>query len=186
MTPSHAPWYDAVPDERLDSRARDGDNRPMSSVIVRLSHRYAAPVERVFDAWLNPAQACRFLFATRTGNIMRCQIDARVGGGFTVTDRRPFADGDESVFDAEHRGTYVEIVRPQRLVFDFSVEPYGESSRVTLEFQSTGTSACELLLTHELGDGEDALAYEARTRKGWTTMLATLERELFPRRIQLF
>ena len=158
----------------------------MTSVIVRVAHRYAAPVERVFDAWLNPAQARRFLFATRTGNIMRCQIDARVGGGFTVTDRRPQADGDESVFDAEHRGTYVEIDRPRRLVFDFSVEPYGGSNRVTLEFQAMGPSACELVLTQDLGEGEDAQAYEAQTRKGWTTMLATLERELFPRRIQLF
>jgi uncharacterized protein YndB with AHSA1/START domain len=158
----------------------------MSSVIVRVTHRFAAPAERVFDAWLNPAQACRFLFATRTGNIMRCQIDPRVGGGFTVTDRRPHADGDESVFDAEHRGTFVEIERPRRLVFDFSVEPYGDSSRVTVEIQPQGSGACELTLAHDLGEGDDAQAYEDRARKGWATMLGTLERELFPRRIQIF
>ena len=157
----------------------------MTSVIVRVAHRYAAPAERVFDAWLNPAQACRFLFATRTGNIMRCQIDAKVGGGFTVTDRRPYADGDESVFDAEHRGTFVEIVRPQRRVFDVSVEPYGHSTRVTLEFQAMGPSACEVVVSEDVGEGEDP-AFEAQRRKGWATMLATLERELFPRRIQLF
>lgn len=158
----------------------------MSSLVtVRVAHRFAAPAERVFDAWLNPAQACRFLFATRTGNIMRCQIDAREGGSFTVTDRRPHADGDESVFDAEHRGTYVEIERPRRLVFDFWVEPSDETSRVVIEIEPQGSQACELTLTHDLGDGESARAYEAQTRKGWATMLATLEKELFPRRIQL-
>jgi uncharacterized protein YndB with AHSA1/START domain len=157
----------------------------MSSVIVRVTHRFAAPAERVFDAWLNPAQARRFLFATRTGNIMGCQIDPWVGGSFVVTDRRPHADGDESVFDAEHRGTYIEIHRPRRLVFDFSVEPYGESSRVVLDIEPLGATACELTLTHDLGEGEDARAYEPQTRKGWANMLATMERELFPRRIQL-
>jgi uncharacterized protein YndB with AHSA1/START domain len=157
----------------------------MSSVIVRVTHRFAAPAEKIFDAWLTPALASRFLFATRTGNIMRCQIDPRVGGGFTVTDRRPHADGDESVFDAEHRGTYVEIQRPRRLAFDFHVEPYGNSTRVMLEFEPLGSSGCELTLTHDLGDDAEAVAFEPQTRKGWANMLATLERELFPRRILL-
>jgi uncharacterized protein YndB with AHSA1/START domain len=164
-----------------------GDNRRMSSpVTVCVSHRFLAPAERVFDAWLNPTQASRFLFATRTGNIMRCQIEPWEGGHFTVTDRRPQADGDESVFDAEHHGTYVEIARPRRLVFDFGVGPgVEETSRVTIRIEPMGATACELHLSHDLGDGEDALAYEAQTRKGWTTILATLEREWFPRRILL-
>jgi uncharacterized protein YndB with AHSA1/START domain len=163
-----------------------GDNQRMSSsVIVNVSHRYQASAERVFDAWLNPTQASRFLFATRTGNIMRCEIEPWEGGQFSVTDRRPPADGDESVFDAEHHGTYVEIARPRRLVFDFSVGVAEETTRVTIRFEPLGAAACELHLSHELGDDETARAYEAQTRKGWTTMLATLERTWFPRRILL-
>ena len=152
-------------------------------VVVRISHRYAAPVERVFDAWLTPALAARFLFATRTGNIMRCEIDPREGGGFLVTDRRPNADGDESVFDAEHRGTYLVIDRPRLLVFEFSVPAYGEPGRVTLDFQPLSPQSCELTLTHEMGDSDIAQAFADSSRKGWDRMLATLERELFPRRI---
>lgn len=156
-----------------------------TAVTVRVSHRYCAPAEKLFDAWLTPAQAARFLFRTRTGNVMQCQIQPTVGGGFTVTDRRPAADGDESVFDVVHLGKYLEISRPGRLVFDLSVLNMGadESTRVTVDFQPLSASTCEVTITQDLGDGRDAQFHEAPSRKGWTSMLQTIERELFPRRV---
>lgn len=150
-------------------------------IIVRVTHRYTVSAERVFDAWLTPAQAGRFLFATRTGNILHCEVDARVGGEFTVTDRRPNADGDESFFDAQHRGRYVEMRRPTRLAFDFSVEPFfDDTTRVTLDITPAGLG-CELTLTHDLGENPDARAYAERTRQGWANMLAQLEKVLTTR-----
>lgn len=155
-----------------------------SSVVIRVAHRYSAPAERVFDAWLTPGQAARFLFRTRTGNVMQCVITPEVGGGFTVTDRRPTADGDESVFDVVHMGKYVEISRPKRLVFDLTVLTYTEdTTRVTVDVVPLGPQASELVLTHEMGSGEPARIMEETTRKGWVNMLALMERELFPRRV---
>ena len=155
-----------------------------SSVVVRVSHRYSASAERVFDAWLTPGQASRFLFRTRTGNVMQCVITPEVGGGFTVTDRRPTADGDESVFDVVHMGKYVEIARPRRLVFDLTVLTYTEdTTRVTVELAPLGSQACELTLTHDLGASDTARILEATTAKGWVNMLQLMERELFPRRV---
>ena len=148
-------------------------------VTVRVTRRFNVPIERVFDAWLTPSQAARFLFATRTGNVLHCEIEPAVGGGFVVTDRRPVADGDESFFDAQHRGTYVEIDRPSRLVFDFVVEPYTHApTRVTLDFVPMGVSICELVLTHDLGEGDDAKANAKRTEQGWTRMLEQLDKLL--------
>lgn len=149
---------------------------------VRVMHKYNVPSERVFDAWLTPAQAGRFLFATRTGNILHCEIDPSVGGQFTVTDRRPVADGDESFFDAQHRGVYLEIERPHRLAFDFSVEPYSDApTRVTIDIVSMGPQMCELVLTHDLGESETARANADRARKGWENMLAQLDKLLTTR-----
>ena len=153
-----------------------------SNVTVRVTHRYNVPVERVFDAWLNPSLAARFLFATRTGNILHCEMRPEVGGHFTVTDRRPVADGDESFFDAEHRGTYIEIDRPSRLVFDFAVEPYTDSpTRVTLDFVQLGISVTDLVLTQDLGNDEHARAMAKRSEQGWTRMLGQLEKVLTTR-----
>jgi uncharacterized protein YndB with AHSA1/START domain len=155
-----------------------------SHVVVRVSHRYCASAERVFDAWLTPGQASRFLFRTRTGNVMQCVITPKVGGGFTVTDRRPTADGDESVFDVVHMGKYVEIARPRRLVFDLTVLTYTEdTTRVTVEVAPLGPQACELSLSHDLGDNEMVCILEDATHKSWVNMLALMERELFPRRV---
>ena len=155
-----------------------------SPVVIRVSHRYSASAERVFDAWLTPGQASRFLFRTRTGNVMQCVITPEVGGGFTVTDRRPMADGDESVFDVVHMGKYVEIARPRRLVFDLTVLTYTEeTTRVTVEVTPLGSQASELTLTHELGNNDTARYMEETTTKGWVNMLALIERELFPRRV---
>lgn len=152
------------------------------SVTVRVTRRINASPDRVFDAWLTPATAARFLFATRTGNILHCDIDARVGGGFLVTDRRPLADGDESCYEAQHRGTYVEIERFHRIVFDFTADPtVNTPTRVTLDFVPMGVNKCEVVLTHELGEGDDAKTYAKRTEQGWARMLEQLDKVLTTR-----
>jgi uncharacterized protein YndB with AHSA1/START domain len=111
---------------------------PGTIVITR---RFDFSIERVFDAWLDPAKASKFLFATPTGQMVRVDIDARVGGSFNITRR----DGD----DVEHIGTYLEIDRSRRLVFTFSVPKYSaEVTRVIIDLEPLPTG-CELTLTHE-------------------------------------
>jgi uncharacterized protein YndB with AHSA1/START domain len=133
------------------------------SVTVRVTRRFTASAERVFDAWLDPQKTGKWLFATATGQMVRVEIDARVGGRFVFTDRR---NGE----DVEHVGEYLEIDRPHRLVFTFMVPKYSQiSTRVTIEIMPVG-SGCELTLTHEGVLPE----YQSRTESGWTTILGGL------------
>lgn len=133
-----------------------------ATIVVR--RRFEAPPERVFDAWLDPARAAKFLFATPTGEIVKVEIDARVGGSFLIVDRRP------EVGEAEHFGRYVEIDRPRRLAFDFAIErDMKDATRVTIDIKPVG-EGCELTLTHE-GVWQD---YAERTEGGWTTILEGL------------
>ena len=66
--------------------------RLQHSVLVRATHRFDASAEHVYDAFLDPSRAGTFLFGTPTGRIVRCEIDARVGGTFTIVDRRDKED----------------------------------------------------------------------------------------------
>jgi uncharacterized protein YndB with AHSA1/START domain len=133
---------------------------------VRVSRRYAAPPEAVFDAFTDPARAGKFLFATPAGEMVRVDIDARPGGAFVITERR---DGE----DIEHAGEYIEVERPRRLSFDFSVPKFStQRTRVTIDIAPNGDDAAELTLTHEgVLDG-----WEEKTKAGWATILEALAR----------
>ena len=129
---------------------------PGKMIITR---RFDFPIERVFDAWLDPARAGKFLFATPTGTMVRVEIDPRVGGSFNLTRR----DGE----DVEHVGTYLEIDRPRRLDFTFRVPKFSaQMTTVRLDLKPLATG-CELTLSHEgvLPEWLD------RTREGWGMIL---------------
>jgi uncharacterized protein YndB with AHSA1/START domain len=125
-------------------------------------HRYAALPERVFDAFLDVQIARRFLFATATGEMITAEIEPRVGGRFTFTERRP------DMGDVRHVGEYLEIDRPRRLVFTFGVPQFdARMTFVTIEIRPEG-NGCELTLTHD-GVPPD---YAKRTHEGWSRILA--------------
>ena len=137
-----------------------------SRVTVRVLHRYLASAERVFDAWLDPKTAGKWLFATPTGQMTRVEIDPRPGGKFTIVRR------DREEF--EHVGEYVEIDRPRRLVFTFGVPMLSpEFTRVAIEIVRVGPG-CELTLAQD-GVPPD---YAEPNVKGWTMILDSLERAL--------
>jgi uncharacterized protein YndB with AHSA1/START domain len=144
--------------------------KPEDTVSVRVVHRFAASAERVFDAWLDPSKVCKFLFATATGQNVRAEVDARVGGRFIIVDRR---NGQ----DVEHVGSYVAIERPRRLAFDLSVPKYSsDQSRVEIAIQPLARG-CELTLVQHMparyADGQ------GRARDGWRRILEMLE-EIVP------
>jgi uncharacterized protein YndB with AHSA1/START domain len=133
---------------------------------IRITRRFDASIERVFDAWLDPEKAGQWLFATPTGTMVRVEIDARVGGSFVFTRRE-----NE---DIEHVGTYLEIDRPRRLVFTFGVPKFSaQSTRVTIDLKPLPTG-CELTLTHEGVLPE----WAERTNEGWGKILEALAANL--------
>lgn len=133
----------------------------MTATVTVERHLAAAP-ERVFDAWLDPEALGDWLFRTPDGKLERVEVDARLGGGFVVAERR-----GETL--AEHFGEYVELERARRLAFDFWTSFSAERTRVVLTIAPYGDGSL-LTLTHE-GVWAD---YEEKTRQGWAMILEGL------------
>ncbi|TMQ48787.1 MAG: SRPBCC domain-containing protein [Candidatus Eisenbacteria bacterium] len=130
---------------------------------VRVTRRFASPPERVFDAWLDPQRARTFLFSTPAGEIVRAEIDPRVGGTFRIVDRRQGKD-------VEHVGTYLELERPRRIAFEYSAD-HSDRSRVSLDVVPSG-SGSGVTLIHELHPKWADFA--ERAHAAWTMMLEKL------------
>jgi uncharacterized protein YndB with AHSA1/START domain len=131
------------------------------TVEIVVMKRYEAPPERVFDAFLDPDLARDFLFATATGTMIRAEIDPRVGGRFTFTERRP------DMGDVEHTGEYLEIDRPRRLAFTFGVPQFSPvMTTVAIEI-APRDGGCELTLVND-GVLEE---YAEGSTEGWSRIL---------------
>lgn len=141
-----------------------------ATVNVRVVRRFAAPAEHVFDAWLTPRVLGQWMFgpSVREEKILRLDIDPRVGGTFSMLVER-----QGEIID--HLGTYLEIDRPQRLVFTWGIRGVSDpdDSRVAIDIAPTD-DGCELTLTHSLHP--DWAEYAQRTEHGWNTMLDVLQR----------
>jgi uncharacterized protein YndB with AHSA1/START domain len=131
---------------------------------IRLTRHLRAHPRAVYDAWLDPAIAGSWLFATATRPMTHARIDARVGGAFHLVDV-------DSRGTTHYRGHYVELRAPQRLAFVLHIDPVlpmATNVRVALRATPRG---CSLLLVHDDVPG----ARSAAMRQRWTGILFGLD-----------
>ena len=112
------------------------------TAVVRVERSYRAPAARVFDAWLDPAIAGRWLFAMASQPLVRVDIDARVAGAFCLVERY----AGTLVL---HTGTYVALVPPRRLAFTLSSSDRAETDSLVTVAIAPQRMGCVLALSHE-------------------------------------
>lgn len=136
-------------------------------VHARVTRRFAAPAERVFDAWLDVAMIGRWMFGSNVRDelIVRLGLEPRVGGTFSFVVNRQGTEID-------HVGQYLELERPHRLVFTWGTrDSLPHTSRVIVEIVPMGAE-CELTLTHEMSaEWKD---FVDRAAGSWRKMLEAL------------
>ena len=139
-----------MPDARLDNNT------------LHLSRIFDAPRERVFDAWTKEEQFIQWMCPPGV-EITLCEIDVRRGGAWRIDGRN-----ERGVFSSS--GVYLEVVRPERLVFtwahhadgDFN-HPRGHETTVRVELRGLGNRT-ELILIHgPFADSEDFACH----KQGW-------------------
>lgn len=136
---------------------------PTFDVKVIVTHRFKAPPDAVFDAWIT-GNNVRLWFSPGHGPTAGVAVDPRPGGAFLFVQRR----GDENV---EHIGKYEAFDRPHRLAFTWQVKGNPDSSRVQVDLIAVDGGTA-LTLTHE--QGAHWAPYVDRTKALWQRMLAAM------------
>lgn len=135
--------------------------------LLRIKRHYRASPERVFDAWLDPKLAGRWLFTTPESEAHKTEIDARVGGKWTITDRRGGTDYTAI-------GEYLEIDRPRSIVFTFGMPQFSDGfDKVIVEIAPDGDGSILTLTQIGLPPGSEKPLME-----GWGKMFDALETAL--------
>jgi uncharacterized protein YndB with AHSA1/START domain len=137
---------------------------------ISVSRRFDTAAERLFDAWIDPGIASKWLYATDDGEITRCDLDARVGGRWTIVRRGPSPEPPNEVMDIEHTGEYLVIDRPRRLEFTFGVPKFSDEMTTVSIGIAPVHEGCELTLTNDGVPKE----WAERTEQGWRMLLDRL------------
>ena len=106
----------------------------MEDLTVDIEKTINAPIERVFDAWLDPELLSRFMLPMPGMKNPRVTCDPREGGNFEIL----MYVGENEV---PHTGRYLEVDRPHRLAFSWVSPASRDDSVVTLTFAEAALSA---------------------------------------------
>ena len=113
----------------------------MNELTVNLSKTINAPIEKAFDAWLDPVKLSQFILPMPGMPAPETETDAREGGRFTII----MQVGDDKI---PHTGQYLELDRPHKLVFSWESPYSSENSTVTLKFSSLDAQTTNIELSH--------------------------------------
>jgi uncharacterized protein YndB with AHSA1/START domain len=137
----------------------------MTDLTVNIDKVINAPIEKVFDAWLNPKMLSKFMKGMPDKTDTDVEIDAREGGRFKFV----MHVGDEKI---PHTGKYVEISRPDKLVFTWKSQySVVDNSTVTLNFTKMDDNKTNVMLTHVKFIDEEA---RSGHEEGWGNILDKL------------
>ena len=113
----------------------------MTELMVNIEKTINAPIEKVFDAWLDPKMLAQFMTPMPGMPESDVENNAQEGGEFTIVMHA----GDDRL---QHTGKYLEINRPDKLVFTWVSHRSVDDSIVTLNFTKTDDGKTNVALSH--------------------------------------
>lgn len=141
----------------------------MSELTLEISRTLNAPIESVFNAWLDPQMLARFMIPGQGMTVPQAHTDPVTGGRFSIL----MQSGDKQI---PHSGEYLKIEPYTQLIFTWE-SPFSMSgSTVTLDL-SPAEEGTLLKLTHvKFPDEQSRSNHEG----GWTSILRELHTVLSP------
>ncbi len=157
--------------------------KTVEETLVRIEQTFDAPREQIFDAWVKKDLLEQW-FAPDGCTLHIARLDVREGGGYHWCIKNP------SFGECWTTGSYLEVIRPERLVFTATIAdadgiprtpesqghdaawPHHTSVRVTFAERAGGT-----VITLEQ-DVSERLARQTGAHPSWLQMLDRLKRQL--------
>lgn len=139
---------------------------------IRLSKIVAAPVEKVFAAWTDPAGMVNWYAPSDDFTTSVMEVDPRVGGTYRIAMKHKDQPEPNIV-----SGQYCRVEPPYVLSFTWAWEsPRADvhETQVTLEFRPKGDET-ELVFTHDRFRDEELRKGHTQ---GWTGIMNRLARDL--------
>lgn len=97
-----------------------------------VTRTFNAPARLLFDAWTKPELLTRWWVPKSFGlNLLSCELDVRVGGGYRLEFGHPSAEKPVAFF-----GKYIEVTPHSRLAW--TNEESSEGSVTTVTFEENG------------------------------------------------
>jgi len=140
---------------------------------LRLTRRYDAPRGRVFDAWTDPELLRRWWAAVQGWETSTAEVDLRPQGRYRLSMRNPESGEEYTV-----AGEYVDVRRPERLIYTWTWEGDAEIMRgsegtlVEVEFAEDGDGTAVFVRHSGFADGRIRDLHD----EGWSGCLASLGR----------
>jgi uncharacterized protein YndB with AHSA1/START domain len=137
----------------------------MTDLTLTVDKTIHASIEKVFDAWLDPEMLSQFMMPMPGMPASDVENDAREGGGFTIIMHA----GDDRL---PHTGKYLEISRPDKLVFTWVSHCSVDKSIVTLIFTKLEENETNISLSHVRFIDEKT---RSNHESGWGNILDKLD-----------
>ena len=144
----------------------------MSDQQVVIKKIFSAPIELVFNAFVEPSQMMQW-YSPENMTTPRAESDLREGGSYTVA----MVYNDTPDQEVTVRGVYKEIEKPTKLRFSWQWDGQEDETDVTVELRELSDSQTELTLTHGgFVDKEYQKGFAmADHQKGWNSAFNKLD-----------
>ena len=143
-------------------------------IEAKVTHRFRASPERVFDAFLDPVLARRWQAAWlrrngESGNMTEVALDPRVGGKLMLMDGRHGAG-------SRHWGEFLSLDRPSKISFSWMADEADadDPSVVSMIIEPEPDGPGSVVTLYNTLDAQWE-GWLAETERGWISMLGGIE-----------
>lgn len=140
------------------------EENEMAELSLRVARTIKAPIEAVYNAWLNPSTLAKFMMPGEGMTVPKVENEVREGGRFLIVMATPEQE-------LSHQGEYQQLQPFSKIVFSWESPYSADGSTVTLNFSEVDEGTHVELVHVKFVNEESRDGHEA----GWAAILAQLD-----------